>query len=159
MRGTSAPTVWKGMNMAEGKKLVVQESDLDLSGLTVPLEWLLKSAPVDATAKGIVLASERCKVLINIDGKPVEHMITLYAQRAPLDEEEETRVAKVAAERKANAATKKADEQATRDREIKRATELTQQVAFEAMARATSQATQAAAAIETLNRLGVKVGQ
>ena len=144
--------------MAEGKKLTVQASDLDLAGVTIPLEWLVGAAPIDSNAKGIVLASERVKCLIMIDGRPVEHMVTFYAQRAALSEDETLAVAKVAAERKAKAAERAEADQKLREREIKRAVELTKDVAFEAMGRATADAQKAAAAIETLKGFGVKVG-
>ena len=143
--------------MAEGKKLNMQTTDLELNGLSIPLEWIETAAPIDSNARGIVLASERAKFHIMIDGRPVEHLITLYAQRAPLGEEEIVKVQAIKAEREVAKLTKEASEQAKRDREVNRAVELTKDVAFSAMSRATAQAADAAKAIETLAKLGIKL--
>ena len=144
--------------MAEGKKLPTVET-VELGAFNIPADWLREQAPQEFNKRGAVLASERQTVHIMVDGRPVKHTLSLYVQRDPLGDDEQERIAMVAAERKAAADEKAAKEQATREREIARAVALTKDVTFDAMARATAHATEAARAIETLNKLGVKVGQ
>ena len=136
--------------MATGKKLTLHTDGVQLApGVEIALADILAWAPVDSNARGIVLANERFKALIEIDGKAVEHVITLYAQRAPLDEAESEAVAKVAATRAEAKATKEQAELAKREREVKRAYELGQ----EGMTHALKNINTLASAVGTLNKL------
>ena len=146
-----------GAKMAEGKKLPVADT-IPLTGMTLGAENVALWGPIDFDSRQVVLANDRVKVNIMLDGRAVEHTFTFRVSRMPLGDDEGERIIKVKAERKAKADEKLATEQATREREIRRAVDLTKDVAFEAMARATQDAQRVAEAVKTLQGLGVKVG-
>lgn len=97
-------------------------------------EQLFSMPTVDTNKAGVVLCNERVKAFVpDDDGVPREFTVSLYIQRAPMSEDETAAVAKVADERKANADSKKAEEQAKRERETRAAFDLGQQATIGAL--------------------------
>jgi hypothetical protein len=85
--------------------------------------------PIDATGKALKLTDKRITFKATPNGmdKEVSYTVALLVQREPVNSEETAKVEVKAALQAANKARKAADLQATEDRQVRRAVELTQQ--------------------------------
>ncbi len=117
-------------------KATVAGAEVVLSGGLVAIDTDTLSAlvPTESNARGLVLASDRRKVLVKhmLDGVEVfkEYTLQLYIQREALDDNELANVALKAKEQAGKKAAKLAEEQAKREREIAAATSLTRDAIF-----------------------------
>jgi len=120
--------------MAKMKTALMAKDDTVVLG---PLEFaagmIATLSPEDVNKNGIVLASDRIKFMVDIDGKLVNVVASVYIQRDAVDETEAANVSKVAAER--DAARKLKDEEAANKlaREKQAAFELGQQSTVSAL--------------------------
>ena len=112
--------------MAQTAPLVADNHTFDLAVAEIPLERLVATAPVEANKSGIVLCNERSKVRAMVNGKAITYTVALYIQREALTDDEAADVTRIAKERTEAADKRKADEDNKREREIKRAVELTE---------------------------------
>lgn len=112
------------------KKTAIKAGDVVNLG---PLEFesaMLKTlAALDTAKTGVILANERIpNLLVNhgddVHPRWVSYTLSVYIQREALTEQEQTDVDATAAERNDAKAKRDADEQAKREREVKRAMEL-----------------------------------
>ena len=114
--------------MAKTAPMVAGTHIIATPAVEIPLALLQTLAPVSDNSvnkSGIVLANTRESVQVMQDGKPVTYTVSVYVQRDAITSEEVEAVALTAAEREANAKKRADDETDKREREIKRAAELT----------------------------------
>jgi len=79
--------------------------------VSLPIAGLTVIVPEDFNKAGVVLVNARRKVMVDIgDGHYVTVTASLYVQRDAINEAEELKVKGIAAERKANADSKKREE-------------------------------------------------
>lgn len=123
----------KDTNTNAGGKLVTDapahdDANLVRVGPASVAEDMLKGlAPEGFNKNGVVLVGQtgRVKVTLMHGNVPVTYTLSLYVQRDALNADESAKVDKAAKERKQSADEKKLATQAEREREIKRATDLT----------------------------------
>ena len=114
--------------MAKTAPLVNETHIIATPAVEIPLALLQTLAPVadnSVNKNGIVLANTRESVRVMQDGKPVTYTVSVYVQRDAITAKEVEAVSLTAAEREANATKRANDETEKREREIKRAAELT----------------------------------
>ncbi len=85
--------------------------------------------PIDATGKALKLTDKRIQFKATPNGmdREVTYTVAILVQREPVNSEEIAKVAVKAEVQAANKARKAAELQATEDRQVRRAVELTQQ--------------------------------
>ena len=120
--------------MAQGATTIVDKGGQvdfgDNVGITIPVEMLAAANPSEPNTRGIVLwdaqRTVRVPDLLDCDGRPVEFVVKLYAHRTPATADEAEKLALKQADTKARQAARKGEDQETREREIQRATAITE---------------------------------
>ncbi len=123
-----------------GKAIAMAGAEIVLANglVTLPADILRELPMTDFARNGVVLANERQKAFImhggdGADRRLVEYTVSIYVQRAPLDDDETAGVAAKALDGDTKKRTRAEDEQAKRERETTRAFELGQSATLGAM--------------------------
>lgn len=117
--------------MAKSSAPIVQDTHVFTAlSSEINLAALMTLAPVSGdrgvTKSGIVLDNHRETVRVMQNGKPVTYTVSVYVQRDAINDDEAKAVAETAEEREANAAKRKKEDDDKREREIRRACEITE---------------------------------
>ena len=121
--------------MVGEKSVSVVTSDGDVTfgdnvGLTIPIKALMDAPASEPNTRGIVLWNAKRVVrvpdLTDVDGRPVEFTVSVYAHRSPATADEAEALTRTQTDTKARQDKRLADEAAKREREIGRAVEITE---------------------------------
>jgi hypothetical protein len=114
--------------VASKKAIQKAGESIELGPLVFDSAMLKTLAPIEATKTGIKVADDRQNLLVNhgtADApRYIAYTMSVFIQREALDDSEAAEVDATAADRDAAKAKRDADEQAKREREVKRAMEL-----------------------------------
>ena len=107
MAKANTPPAYAGDTLAIGPALV-------------DTAWLRQAAVESYARTGVVLANERIKVTIMHGDTPVAYVLSMYAQREPVTEDEAIKVASTKAERDSTKAARDlaADEKLAREKQF-----------------------------------------
>ena len=112
-------------------QLVKSNDDIELApGFVVSVAHILDAPVSEVNGRGHVLHNVKRTVrvtdVLDADGRPCEVVLTLYAHRSPFDANEADKLAQTKADKEAKRDAREAKEANTREREIGRACEITE---------------------------------